>query len=139
MWRLYPVGDTTTHWQTGLWSTQTKVEGIVTRAAWHWGRDSTVVNDLRGEPGRTPLYVGLPSAWGSVDGDLFLSKFCRRAPVWGDSCRHKLFRWLWRRSISLHRDPVGEHGGAALPGTLRERRIFSGCDIEGSVAGCLSP
>ena len=22
-----------------------------------------------GEPGRTPLYVGLPSTWGSVDGD----------------------------------------------------------------------
>ena len=59
-----------THWLTVLWSTQAKVEGIVPRAAWHWGRDSTVVNDLRGEPGNTPLYVGLPSAWGSLDGDL---------------------------------------------------------------------
>jgi len=54
----------------GLWSTQAKVEGIVLRAAWQWGSDSSVVNDLLGEPGRTPLYVGLLSAWGSVDGDL---------------------------------------------------------------------
>ena len=45
-------------------------KGIVPRAAWHWGRDSSVVNDPLGEPGRTPFYVGLPSAWGSVDGDL---------------------------------------------------------------------
>ena len=27
-------------------------------------------NDSLGEPGRTPLYVGLPSACGSVEGDL---------------------------------------------------------------------
>jgi hypothetical protein len=25
-------------------------------------------------------------------------------------------RWLWRRSISLHRDPVREHGGGTLTG-----------------------
>jgi len=34
------------------------------------GRDSSVVNDPLGEPGHTLLCVGLPSAWGSVDGDL---------------------------------------------------------------------
>ena len=43
--------------------------GIVLKAAWHWGSDSSVVNDALEEPGRTPLYVGLTSAWGSVDGD----------------------------------------------------------------------
>jgi hypothetical protein len=42
----------------------------VPSAAWHWGRDSTVVNDPLGEPGRTLLYVALPSALGSVGGDL---------------------------------------------------------------------
>jgi len=63
------------------------VEGIVPKAAWRWGRDSSVVNDPLGEPGRTPLYVGLPSAWGSVDGDLmFFLYVCRRAP----------FRGLWQ-------------------------------------------
>ena len=31
-----------------------------------------------GEPSRTPLYVGLPSAWGSVDGDLMFFPICRR-------------------------------------------------------------
>jgi len=41
------------------------------------------VNDPLGEPGRTPPYVGLPSAWGSVDGDLMFFPICRRAPFWG--------------------------------------------------------
>jgi hypothetical protein len=39
---------------TGPWSTQSKVEGFVLKAAWHWGSDSSVVNDPLGEPGRTP-------------------------------------------------------------------------------------
>jgi len=67
----------------GALSAQAKVEGIVPGAAWHWGSDSSVVNDPLGEPGRTPLYVGLPSAWGSVDGDLMFFPICRRAPFWG--------------------------------------------------------
>jgi len=50
------------------------VEGIVLKAAWHWDANSSVVNDPLGEPSRSPLYVGLPSAWGSVDGDcMFLT------------------------------------------------------------------
>jgi len=73
----------TTHWQTGLWSTQAKVEGIVLKAAWHWGRDYRFVNDPLGEPGHTPLYVGLPSMWGSVDSDQMISPFFRgRAAYW---------------------------------------------------------
>jgi hypothetical protein len=54
------------HWLTGLWSTQAKVEGTVPKAAWHWGNDSSVVNDPLGEPGRTALYVGFLSTWDSV-------------------------------------------------------------------------
>ena len=58
MWRAHPdEGCYDTGWLTGLWSTQVKVEGIVLKAAWHWGRDCSVVNDPLGEPGRTPLYV----------------------------------------------------------------------------------
>jgi hypothetical protein len=51
-----------TRWPTGPWSTQAKVEGTVLRAAWHWGRDSSVINNPLGEPGRILLYVcvGLP-------------------------------------------------------------------------------
>jgi len=56
---------------TGLWSTQAKVEGIMLKAAWHWGNDGSVVNGPLVKPCRTPLYVGLPSAWGSVDGDRY--------------------------------------------------------------------
>ena len=74
MWSVYPAGGCYDNcWLTGLWSTQAKVEGIVPTAAWHWVhwvRYSSVVNDPLGESGPTPLYAGLPSAWGSVDGDL---------------------------------------------------------------------
>ena len=45
------------------------------KTAWHWGRNNTVVNDPLGEPGRTQLYVGLPSVWGSVDGDSIFSPY----------------------------------------------------------------
>jgi hypothetical protein len=64
-----------TRWLMGLWSTQAKVEGIVLKAAWHWGRDCSVINVHLGEPGCAPLYVGLPSTWGSMDGDCILSPF----------------------------------------------------------------
>ena len=49
------------------------------KAAGHWGSDSSdssdssVVNDSLGEPGRTPLCIGLPSTWGSVAGDQIFS------------------------------------------------------------------
>jgi hypothetical protein len=74
----------TTCWLTGLWSTQAKVEGTVLKAAWYWGRDCSVVNDPLGEPGRTPLYVGLPSTWGLCRRWLnVFPLFCKRAPYWG--------------------------------------------------------
>ena len=74
MWKVHPIeGYSATCWLTGLWFTQTKVEGIVLKAAWHWGSNSIVLDDPLGEPGRTILYVGLPSAWSSVEDDLMLS------------------------------------------------------------------
>jgi hypothetical protein len=82
-------GGYNTRWLTELWSNQANVEGIVPRAAWHWGRDSSVVNNFLGEPGRTPLYVGLPSAWGSVEGDLMFSPILYEGSLFGDSGRHK--------------------------------------------------
>ena len=72
----YPgEGYYNTRWLMGLWSTQAKVEGIVLKVVWHWGRVCSVVNDPLGESGCTPLYVGLLSAWGSMDGDHMLSPF----------------------------------------------------------------
>jgi len=59
----------------GLGSTQEKMEGIVLKVAWYWGSDSSVINDPPGEPGCTPLYVGLPTTWGSVNSDQILSPF----------------------------------------------------------------
>jgi hypothetical protein len=52
-------------------------------AAWHWGRNSSVVNDPLGEPGHTPLYVDLPCAWGSVNSDLIFFPVCRRGSFLG--------------------------------------------------------
>jgi len=37
VWRVYPdEGYEHPCWLMGLWSTQTKLEGIVLKAAWHW-------------------------------------------------------------------------------------------------------
>ena len=53
------MGVATSLWLMGLWSTQAKVDGIVLTTAWHWSRGSSFVNYPCGEPGHTPLYVGL--------------------------------------------------------------------------------
>jgi hypothetical protein len=104
------------HWLTGLWCTQAKVEGIMLKAAWHWGRNSSVINDPLGEPGCTPLYISLPSTWGSVDGDrMFSPSFMGQLRNWG------LFR-----GISLHRGPVGGiWRGVPLLRTLTDRWDFT--------------
>jgi hypothetical protein len=74
--RVYHVeGYYERHWLTGLWSAQAKLEGTMLKAARHCGRDCNVINDPLGEPGRTPLYVGLQSAWGYVGGDRMFYPF----------------------------------------------------------------
>ena len=79
MWRRYPVeGYHNACWLTGLWSTETKVEGIVPKAARHWGSNRSVVNNPLGEQ-------SLPSAWVSVDGDHIL----RASSLNGDSKRYE--------------------------------------------------
>ena len=81
MWRGQPVeGYYDTCWPTGLWSTLAKVEGIVLKAAWHWGSNRSVVNGPLRVSNRTPLYVGLLSAWDYMDGDRVSPLFRGRAP-----------------------------------------------------------
>ena len=71
-------------WLAGLWSAQAKMESIDLKATWHWGSDSSDVNDPPGKPGHTPLNVGLPSAWGSADDDrMFSINFVRELLNWG--------------------------------------------------------
>ena len=93
MWRVYPVvGYYGTRWRTGLWSTQERwmIWGRYrAEAAWQWGSDSSVVNNPLGEPGRTPFYAGLPTAWVSVDGDYMFSPHFVRGLRFGDSDRYK--------------------------------------------------
>ena len=82
MWRGYTVeGYHDIHWLAWLWSAQVKVEGIVLKAACHWGSNSSVVNNPLGEPGHTPFYVGFPSTQGFLDSDsMFFPPFCGRTP-----------------------------------------------------------
>jgi len=78
----YPDGGYyNTRWLTGLWSTKARVENIELKDAWHWGRDSNVVNDLLEEPVCTHCMLALCLLGVSVDGDLiFFLYVCRRAP-----------------------------------------------------------
>jgi len=90
MWRVHPVeGYNNTRWLTGLWSTQAKMEGIMLKAAWHWGGDSSAVNDRLGVPGRTPLYVGLLSTCRSMDSECMFSPHFMGGLLFGDSDRYK--------------------------------------------------
>jgi len=84
MWRGYPVeGYYDTCWLMGLWSTQSKVEDIMLKAAWHWCSNSSVLNDLLGEP-------GLSSMRDSVDGDLiFPPRISLEVSLTGDSDRYE--------------------------------------------------
>jgi hypothetical protein len=79
-----------TCWLTGLWSTQAKVKVIVLKAAWHWGKDCSAINDPLGEPGCTPLYVCLLYTWGSMDSDQIFSPFFFFFLPIGDFDRYKL-------------------------------------------------
>jgi hypothetical protein len=67
---------------------EAKVKGNVPKAAWHRGSDSSVDNNPLGEKDRTPLYVGLLSTWGSVDGELMFFPILEEGSFFGDSSRH---------------------------------------------------
>jgi hypothetical protein len=84
VWKGYPVeGYCNKRWLMGLCSTKAIVDGIVLKAAWHWGSNSSVMNDPPGEPGCTVSYVGLLSVRGSM-----------RAPY-----LETVNEWLWKWSI----------------------------------------
>jgi hypothetical protein len=92
------------------------------KAAWHWGSDSSVINDNLGEPGCTLLYVSLPSTWGSVDGDHMFSLHIIEGLLSGDSDRYKWMNKplvLETQHLSQYRPCWGNMEGAPLLGTLR--------------------
>ena len=97
------------------------------KAAVHRGCDNSVINDPLGEPGRTTSYVGLLPTWGSVDSDLMFYPICRWVPFWGlwqTYMNERLNRpvvLVMEYPIPVHGDPVEEHEGPHLLGTLRER------------------
>jgi hypothetical protein len=61
--------------QTGLWSTEAKVWGIVPKVAWRWRGNTSVANDPFRASGSTPSYVCLPPVWGSAGGDYLIPQF----------------------------------------------------------------
>jgi len=100
LWRAPPdEGCYDTCWLIGLWFTQAKVEGIMLKAAWHWGRDCSVINNSLGEPSHTPLYVvGLRPG-----GALWTVTMCFPRFSWEGSLLGTLTdinegtnHWLWR-------------------------------------------
>jgi hypothetical protein len=80
VWRAYRVaGYYGTRWLTGLWSTQSEVEGIVLKAAWHWVVIAvSKTNPVGNRP--QPIIFSLLSSWGSVDGDRIFLLFRGRVP-----------------------------------------------------------
>jgi hypothetical protein len=85
----------------GLWSTSTKVEGIVLKAAWHWGSYSSVIKDPLEEP-------GLWSAWGSGDSDCMFTPIMWENSLSGDSERYE---WM-NKPMALemeHLSPYSPH------------------------------
>ena len=94
------------------------------RAAWHWGRYSSVVNDPLREPGRAPLSVGLPSAWTVT---LCFSPFCWRAPLPEDpvGCERKALE----TGISLHGGSAGQSGVGSSAGDF-ERWLKGALEVQ---------
>jgi hypothetical protein len=90
LWRVHPDGACyVTSRITGLWSTQAKLEVIVLKTVWHWGRDSSVVKYPLGEPDGNPLHVGPMSAWGFLDGGLMFFPICRRVLLVNPTDNHE--------------------------------------------------
>jgi hypothetical protein len=90
------------------------------RTAWHWCSNRSVVNSPLGEPGLTPMYLGLLSMWA-----LWMVTICFPV-VWDSSLIENweiwINHWLWKQSIYLHRGPIGgPWRGGSLTGDLRER------------------
>jgi len=68
----------------GLWSTQAKVEGIVPKAAWHWGRDSSVIMISLGNQATLHYMQALSVRGAPWTATLCFSPYlCRRDPFWG--------------------------------------------------------
>jgi hypothetical protein len=87
----------------------------------------SVVNDPLGEPRHTLLYVGLLSAWGSMDGDLIFCPLFRRVPFWGLQQIYMNKQTSGSgNGVSIHRDPVREHGGGSLTGDSDGKMNFQG-------------
>jgi hypothetical protein len=63
---------------------QAKVEVIILKAACYLGSNSSDIYDTLGEPGHTPLFVGFPITWGSMEGDCMISlHFVGQLLNWG--------------------------------------------------------
>jgi len=109
------------------------VEDIVPKAAWHWGRDNSVVNNPLGEPVRTPLYVGLRLCRAPWTVTLWFFSICR-APFWG---LRQIYEYMneWNGSgdgVSLSMGTLsGNMEGARLAGTLtKDKKRYIKRDVK---------
>ena len=90
------------------------------------GRDCSVLNDPHGEPGCTPLYVGLLSTWDSVDGDLiFFPFFFGRAPYRGP-------RQIEMNELTIHPGDEASLTMGTLMGDMEGGTIYRGLKGKGA-------
>ena len=87
-----------------------------------WGSDSSDVKEPLGEPGRTPLYVGLLSAWGSVDADYMFSLHFVGGLIFGDSNRYK----RTNKPLALEMEHLSPQGPCW--GKMEEGSLTGDCD-----------
>jgi len=90
VWKLHPVeGCFDTRWLTGLWFTKAEVEGVVLKAEWHWGSDSSDVNHPLGKQfAHHCTYAFLPREAPWTVTVCFFSHLVEEL-LFGDSDRHK--------------------------------------------------
>jgi hypothetical protein len=101
---------------------------------WHTLANS-VIHDPLGEPGLTPLYVGLMSKWAPWMVTISFSHFVGQPLKWGLwEMDEWMNHWLWKRSISLFRGPIGgPWRGGSLTGDSERKARF--CVIRSCVLG----
>jgi hypothetical protein len=96
-------------------------------AVWNWSSNSSAVNNICGELGRSPWYVGLPSAWDSVGDDHSFSTALWKISLTGECKRYEWMNksFFCKRIISHDSGQFGNHGaGAHWLGTMREMSDF---------------
>ena len=84
MWRAYPDEGCYDKLDSAALVYQSQGGRYRAQGCMTLGSDSSIVNDPLGEPGRTPMYVGLLSTWSSEDVEQVFCLFSWEGSLIGD-------------------------------------------------------